>query len=362
MSAEDTTEPRRALERERNRLLEEAAAKQAAAAAIERDMAELDRLAALAAKYNLVLKEAPTSSQGNEPRAADGTVAELARLYLSDERSPLHQIRFMTRDNYKNVIRRIVADCGMMKLAELKAQDIERLYERWTETGKMAMAHRLITMLRMLFGFGAMTLADAECERLSVLMHKMRFSQAKRRSERLTAEQVNDIRRMAHEMKRPSIALAQAFQFDCMLNQKDVIGEWVPLSEPGVSDTLNGGMKWIFGLRWEEIDANLILRHVTSYGAKNLEFDLRRAPTVMEELRHLGQPPTSGPIVKCEGNNLPWSTHEFRRWWRKVADAAGVPKHIKNMDSRPRLTAGPVQGLASEEVRATGGVPSVARN
>jgi hypothetical protein len=30
-----------------------------------------------------------------------------------------------------------------------------------------------------------------------------------------------------------SIALAQAIQFDCALRQKDVIGEWVPESEPG---------------------------------------------------------------------------------------------------------------------------------
>jgi hypothetical protein len=250
-----------------------------------------------------------------------------------------------------------------MKLADLKAQDIDRLYGLWKEGGKLAMAHSLATMLRMLFGFGAMTLADTECERLSVLMHKMRFSMVKRRGERLTAEQVNAIRAMAHKMKRPSIALAQAFQFDCMLGQKDVIGEWAPQDEPGPpSDVLHEGKKWLHGLRWSQIDENLILRHVTSYGAKNIEVDLRNAPMVMEELGLQGRN-DSGPIIICEfsNRNLPWSSHEFRRWWRKVADACGIPKNIKNMDSRPRIAAGAIQGADSEEVRATGGIPSVAR-
>ena len=35
----------------------------------------------------------------------------------------------------------------------------------------------------------------------------------------------------AHEMRRDSIALAQAIQFETGLSQKDVIGEWVPESE-----------------------------------------------------------------------------------------------------------------------------------
>ena len=44
-----------------------------------------------------------------------------------------------------------------------------------------------------------------------------------------------------------------------MLRQKDVIGEWVPRSEPGPSDIWNSdGEKWLRGLRWQEIDGNLI--------------------------------------------------------------------------------------------------------
>ena len=61
-------------------------------------------------------------------------------------------------------------------------------------------------------------------------------------------------------------------------------------------------------------------------------------PMVMEELSKLGKRPASGPVVICEWSGIPWTSHEFRRWWRKVADACGIPKTVYNMDSRERRT------------------------
>jgi len=46
----------------------------------------------------------------------------------------------------------------------------------------------------------------------------------------LSEEQADAIRVEAHKQNRASIALAQAFQFDTALSQKDVVGEWVPIS------------------------------------------------------------------------------------------------------------------------------------
>ena len=141
-------------------------------------------------------------------------------------------------------------------------------------------------------------------------------------------------------MERPSIALAQAFQFELKFGQGEVIGEWVPQSEPGASDVMNDDEKWLRGIRWSEIDARLILRHtvLTRNGEKEIEVDLKRMPMVMEELSKLGKRPASGPVVICEWSGIPWTSHEFRRWWRKVADACGIPKTVYNMDSRERRT------------------------
>jgi len=153
------------------------------------------------------------------------------------------------------------------------------------------------------------------------------------------------IRALAPSIGRRSLGLAQAFQFDLMLRQKDVIGEWIPVSEPGLSDVIDRNDKWLRGLRWEEIDKNLILRHTTSKRQKDIDPDLNLAPMVMSELRFMAGVsqdallrrdllPASGPVVVNEFNGLPWRSSEFRRSWRELANAAGVPKNVRNMDSR----------------------------
>jgi hypothetical protein len=331
---------RAAMEREKARLLEQAAA-------IDRDMAELDRIAA---KYNLVVSapgSKPTPKRARKPhkdevQVAKGTLVSLVHRYRNDQRSPYRKLHYRTRLNYDSLIKRIIDDYGDQKLAELKAQQIQRFYEDWIEDGKIAMARSLITMLRMLLGFGATVLEDRECERLSVVLHKMRFAMAKPRSkERLTAEQADKIRAMAHKMGRPSLALAQALQFDLMLGQKDVIGEWVPQNEPGPpSDVIEGNLKWLRGLRWSEIDQNLMLRHPTGQRGKEIKANLRVAPMVMQELGLLAERPTTGPMIICEFSGAPWTSAEFRRWWRKLADACGIPKTVFNMDSRTRARTG----------------------
>jgi hypothetical protein len=42
--------------------------------------------------------------------------------------------------------------------------------------------------------------------------------------------------------------------------QREVIGEWVPEDEPGMSDIAAKGKKWLRGILWSAIDAKMILR------------------------------------------------------------------------------------------------------
>jgi hypothetical protein len=328
-----------AMERKKARLLEEAAA-------IDRDMADIARLTA---KYNLIVsepdtkpaREKPTAakakSQQNERRAVNGSVARLVRRYRDDEHSPYQKVHFRSRAHYASLLRRIDLDLGSKKICEIKSRDLLAAHQLWTARG-VAMAHALAGMLRMLCNYGATVLGDGECERLSVLLHNMRFPKAKSSNgKRLTADHVEVIIRKAHEMGLHSIALAQAFQSDCMLHQRDVIGEWVPNSEPGVSDVTHRKEKWLRGIRWSGIDENLILRHTTSKGRKGLkdiEINLQNAPRVMAEFNLIGTLPQGGPMVISEASGVPYKAHDFRAVWRKVARAAGIPDEIKNMDSR----------------------------
>jgi hypothetical protein len=296
-----------------------------------------------------------------EEATFDGTIASLIACYQIDADSPYRKIRHKSRQHYDYVCKRIEADITQ-PLAELNARSFLRLHEQWQAGGKVTWAHTCIGMVRILVNFGATYLEDAECERLSGVLHRMKFKQGKPRESHMTAEQAAAFRNMAHEKGRASMALAQAFQFECMLRQKDVIGEWAPMNEPGpLSTVFNAGMKWFRGLRWEEIDSNLILRHETSKREKMLEVPLSKAGMVMEELdrqfphfKTQGRAalPASGPVIISEFSQVPWVDDEFRRQWRLIANAAGLPKSVRNMDSRAgAITEATEAGAELEHVK-----------
>lgn len=308
---------------------------------------ELDEIEAIfiAERCRDLQDDMKTWGRGGIPKVFtefDGTLKSLAGCYQTDKDSSFQQLRFATKVNYRWQCEQILATHGDERIEDIKARQVKAWHAEWLEGGKIAKAHGLIGMLRTLVSFGATLLECDECSRLSGVLSQMRFTMPKARTERLTAEHAVAIRAKAHEMKKPSIALVQAIQFECMLRQKDVIGEWVPIHEPGaLSEILSGNRRWLAGIRWNEIDENLVLRHVTSKRQKPIEIDLRQAPMVMEELAILyGQGftradlPASGAVIISEETNLPYRKYRFNPIWRGIADAAGVPKHVYNMDSR----------------------------
>lgn len=271
----------------------------------------------------------------------DGTVRSLSRCYQTDADSPFRKKRFDTRRFYTTLCDRIERDFGDEQVGEIKARRLLHWHEEFLAKGQIAMGHAVVGMLRTLCSFGVTFLEDDGCTKLSTILSNMRFTMPKPRSERLTAEQVVLVRAEAHKEGWPSIALAQALQFELMLRQKDVVGEWVPVSEPGISDVFDANKKWLRGVRWEEVDENLVLTHVTSKRQKEITVDLHNAPMVMEELARSYGPgfaraglSASGPIIINERNQRPWIANEFRRWWRKIAREAGIPDTVRNMDSR----------------------------
>lgn len=283
-------------------------------------------------------------ARGGIPQVAvyDGTWSSLIACYRTDEDSTYRTLRYKSRQHYDQLCKTLEKDIGSDRIRELGARRVKRLHEAWTAGGKVAIGHSLIGMVRTVLTFGATILECQDCRAAKVLLHDMRFAMAKPRVDRLTAEQASAFRVAAHADGRPSMALAQAIQFECTLRQKDVIGEWVPIDEPGLSDVTSGNEKWLRGIRWEEIDAKMILRHVTSKRQKEIIVNLLLAPMVIEELCLMAGPeewtrdsfPASGPVVIAERSREPWKAHEFRRIWRVLATKAGIPKGIRNMDSR----------------------------
>lgn len=292
-------------------------------------------------------REMITWARGGIPQDGifDGSLVGLSMAYQTDKDSKFAKpggLRYKTRVYYTTLLQYLEERHGNELIADIKARQVLRWHEEWSEGGKIAMGHALMGMFRTIVNFGATILENKECERLAFVLHKMRFPMAKARTERITAEQADLLRAQAHKEGMPSVALAQAIQFELLLRQRDVIGEWVPIPEPGVTEITSGNSKWLRGIRWEEIDANLVLTHVTSKRQKEISVDLTAAPMVCEELdraypgwRHSRSAlPAVGPIIVRETTTIPWFDTEYRRVWRKLARACGIPDAVKNMDSR----------------------------
>lgn len=289
---------------------------------------------------------------------APGTLGWLILSYQNEPVSTYHELRYQVRVRRDYSLRMIVRRCGGTSLANIQAKTILEWYsEVSARKTKIATGHSFVNVLRTLVAFGVLVLENRECERIAGILTLMHFAVGKPRSERLTIEQVEAICAMAHKMAHPSIALAQALQFECMLRQKDIVGEVIPISEPGIGLPHKFGTKWMHGLLWGEIDEHLILRHVTSKTGKLIEFDLRLAPLVMREfsiLANYNPGKKSGPVIICETTGRPWLASEYRRKWRIIADAAGIPKNVRNQDSRAGgITEAVEAGAQVDQIRQT---------
>jgi hypothetical protein len=338
MNLSDLESALESLDRERAQLRERSAE-------LDRDRAEiLAQIAGarrIAAKYiggasapndtvhELAIKRPPV---GVEP-AFNGSVNELIHHYITRPDSPLHGLRHATRLNYSSLLKRIGETYGIVSIGDLEESHIQRMYDHWADNGqKFAMAHAMITMFRSLVVFGVTVLKDERCQRLSFILHRMKFSVPKTNNAQLSADQVKAIINEANESGLHSLALAQAIRFWCPLRQKDIIGEWVPAADPSESDIFHKNLKWIRGIRWERIDESFVLHHVTSWEEKLITVPLSRHPIVAAQIARTARR-KSGPVIVSEATDLPWRAAEFRRQWRIIARKLGIPDQIKITDA-----------------------------
>lgn len=286
----------------------------------------------------------------------DLTLGQLISDYKAARASTYRRIRHETRTRRRQIMTRMVEKHGHMRIGDIRPMTITEWHLDWSANGtKLPTGHSMIRTLRILIGFGILAHEHPECSRLANVLRELRFpSSAKKKKGVLVFEQARAICAMAHEFAHPSIALAQAFGFECGLRQKDNIGEVVPIDEPGVGLPWRD-QKWMRGLLRSEIDGDLVLRHVTSKTQKKVIFNLKKRPLVMRELSYLAQVDPGfrhGPLVICETTGLPWAAGEFRRKWRQIADACGVPKNVHNMHSRAGyVTEGIESGVNPDLVR-----------
>ena len=185
----------------------------------------------------------------------------------------------------------------------------------------------------------------------------MRFKGPARRRVKLELHHVEAFIPMAIEMDRLSLALGTAIQFETMMRQKDVIGEWEPLGETDKSlgIVLNGG-RWVNGLTWTDIPPSMVIVKDTTKTGATVVADLKLCPLVMKVLALIPADRRVGPLIIDEKSGRPYAEDGYAREWRIVARAAGIPDHVKNMDARAGAISEADEALAPlDEIRSTAG-------
>jgi integrase len=268
----------------------------------------------------------------------DGTIGAVLRLYQVHADSPFRTLAPGTRKPYISYLARLERHIGKRRVATVIGLDVKEWFKVWSSEGATPAAGRMaVAVLKSALKFACAAGHAAECRPLRTVLEKdVSFPATKPRTAVVTAEGVNAARRAAHEAGRPSRALCYALQFETVLRQWDVRGQWVPLSAPVLSDVVDGQDKWI-GLRWEHIGADLVLRYRPSKtsGTTGAEIvaDLTKCPMVLEEIALL-EGTRVGPMIVHEATGRPYRESAWERGWRKDRKAAGLPTTLWNRDLR----------------------------
>jgi hypothetical protein len=270
--------------------------------------------------------------------AYDGTTGSVLRLYQTHPESPFRKLKPSSLRPYVFYLDKLERHIGKRRVAAVIAMDVKAWFKTWTDDGRFPAAGSMcVAVLKAALRF-ACACGYEECRRIRTsLGEDITFPSPRPRTAVVTAEGVTRARRAAQAAGRPSRAPAYALQFETVLRACDVKGQWVPLDYAAISDVIYGQEKW-FGLRWEHIDDDLVLRYRPSKtddttGAE-VAADLKHCPMVLEELARLPNRPTTGPVIINECTGRPYTKQQWERGWRHDRRAAGLPKTLWNRDLR----------------------------
>lgn len=320
-----------------------------------------------------------------------GTISALIRLYLKEPHSPFHGNRSASQENRRQYLQMLEKAHGNVQLENIRKRELFDWHKEFSKPSKrtkgkprLSQAKQIMISLSEIARFG--TGEYPECDRIHTALSSMTFPDGvKMREEIITAEQAAAIRKEANRRGRPSVAIVQALEYEGALRQKDCLGEWAKnkLGEVNVpSAVTTRKTAWAWGLDWSQhVSKDLILKKPLSKanGNKCAEIDLKLCPMVIAELnrvypgciletvdrvaskktgaevlkmtlRHDMLP--SGPAIIDEKTNRPWMPSTFRRVWREIARAVGVPDNVQNRDSRAgAVSEGENAGIPLETLR-----------
>jgi hypothetical protein len=291
----------------------------------------------------------------------DGTVLSKCRIYQEHPLSPFHRVKHNTRRTYLKDLRLIETTVGARLVRKVTILDVQRWYEEWRKpairqedagkqiTGpeRIDRAHNGVAMFRTVIYFNA-ALRDPDCKLLAGELERVKFEKGGARQEELTYAQAAAFIRTAIEFdckglmppgRALRVAIGTAAQFELLLRQMDVIGEWAKIGAnrklpPGIATLELDGEIWAGYFTWENI-AGWRWRMKTSKSKYRFaaDFDLTKYTLLLPLLEAVPLQERTGAIV-MGAKGLPVRRDMYARWFRQIARAAGIPDTVWNMDAR----------------------------
>lgn len=291
----------------------------------------------------------------------DGTVKSACMIYQEHPHSKFHKIKHSSRSTYLQSLKIIIDTVGARLIRNVTVITVEHWYDQWRkgvvliyEDGKTSIgperidrAHSAVSMLKTVIYFMA-AMRHADCKQLASELERIKFEKGGAREQELTYAHVSAFIRTALDFAQRGVmphdralacAIATAAQFELMVRQKDIIGDWSPMRvdrrlPAGIGRLELDGEVWTGFFTWENIPGwRWKMKTSKSKYRAPAEFDLSRYTLLHPLLEMVPHNEREGSIIKGEGG-LPVRYRSFIRWWRQIANAAGIPVDVESMDAR----------------------------
>jgi hypothetical protein len=309
------------------------------------------------------------SGQREQKVIFDGTFGTLIGRYLTDPQSSYARLKSSSRHPYSIYAEKLKGHIGARRIDACDGRDVIKWFNVWADVddlrspdARIPKARMALTVLKSAVSFGVICRL-AGCVEFNTILAELEFPGSRRRIYAPTAANIEAASRAAHQAGAPRRALAYALQFETTLRQWDVIGQWVPLSNPRPSTVLDRGEKWI-GPTWAHIDGDLILRLVHSKTEQTSEaagtYDLSACPMVVAELANIPAEHRCGPLIISERSGLPYRYERFKEAWKDDFRRAGLPTKMWNRDLRAGgITEGGIAEASPDDRRKVAGHTTV---
>lgn len=275
----------------------------------------------------------------------DGSVYSASQIYQRHPRSRFHRVKHNTRASYVDSLEIVEATVGKRLIRNLTVLDCEHWYEEWRKPAiigkdekglpifgpeRVKRAHGAISIFKTVLRFNA-ALRRADCKQLLEELKLVKFEKGGARLQEMTYPQAATFVHRAIEFGERGLlpvdqalrmAIGVAAQFELGLRQMDIIGEWRP------------GNAWAGMFIWENIPGwRWRMKTSKSKYRATATFDLTLYPLLFPLLEAVPHGERRGPIVYGE-NGEPIRYTTYRKRFRRIARAAGIPDEVWSMDAR----------------------------